>query len=385
MARIWTLKLKIQSFFRKFSNPYEVFTAFETSLKFFGLWITKKSSKFYIFLAIINRLFLIDLSIVLQFIYLPQVKTIVELSTINSILTAYIRQFCEISVFYSKIDKIQDLIKDVKSCMVDFEVNEIISKRISSISKILRGVQIFSQATISISAFSSFSYQKLFYFMWLPFQIEADWKFMLVLLYQLLNCWYLMNIDIFLQFMPIYFMNYICGFLEQICERLENLNFKQNKKKELIKCAELYFKVYRINSKVNEVFQWIFLIKFVVTSAIICSIIFSIIIVSDIAYANQVAGYAGYVLMIQIFVPCFYGNKIENISSKISTIIGHSEWMLEEKDYRQNVKLTMEFVKKPMKITSFDLFDVKLESFARVCQSAYSLYAVFKSLNENQA
>ncbi|KAG5684589.1 hypothetical protein PVAND_013814 [Polypedilum vanderplanki] len=383
MARIQILRhlwTNFNTLYQKLENLNEVFTVLLTFLTYLGLWITKKSSCLNIFSAIIFRVFLIDLCILLQLLYLPQVKSIVEFTAVISVLAGYIRNACEITSFYFKIYKIQDLVEEIKHCAAEFEVNRKVSEEILSINKIFKKMLIFGQLMMIVSIISCILFDKVIFLMWTPFDIFHSLCFCLVFIYQITGSWYMINIDILIQFFPIYLMAFIVGFLEQLYEKLEKIkisNSTQNEVKEkLKKCVELHNKISQISKNVNEIFGVIFLIKAIITSILICTILFSMFAVSDMSMTTQYTAYIIYVLVIHLFIPSYHGSKLSETASKISNSLIQYEIYFENKEYQQDIKIMMEFVKKPMKITSFGLFDINLESFGRVCQWSYSLFAV---------
>ena len=86
-------------------------------------------------------------------------------------------------------------------------------------------------------------------------------------------------------------------------------------------------------------------------------------------------------IVLEIFLPCYYGNNLSIISEKLSTKLFHTDWITESKDFKIAMKLFMENVKKPMKISALNIFDLNLENFLKICNFAYSLYALFQNIN----
>lgn len=83
-------------------------------------------------------------------------------------------------------------------------------------------------------------------------------------------------------------------------------------------------------------------------------------------------------MVLQVFLPCFYGNEILVASSKISTsLFHHSKWLNGNKHYKAAVKIFLENAKKSIKIQAFSLVSIDFTTFTRICNSAYSLYALF--------
>jgi 7tm Odorant receptor len=86
-------------------------------------------------------------------------------------------------------------------------------------------------------------------------------------------------------------------------------------------------------------------------------------------------------VVLEIFLPCFFGNKLTLASSKLSTSLFHSNWIDEDKSFKKIVKIFMENTKKDLKISAFGIFDVNLATFSRIGNAAYSLLAVLKHVN----
>ena len=85
-------------------------------------------------------------------------------------------------------------------------------------------------------------------------------------------------------------------------------------------------------------------------------------------------------IIIQTFIPCYYGSKILAASDKLSASLFHSEWMYENKNFKTSMMVFLEKVKKPIKISVFGFYDVNLATFTSICQKTFSLYAVLRSL-----
>ncbi|KAG5684585.1 hypothetical protein PVAND_013810 [Polypedilum vanderplanki] len=152
--------------------------------------------------------------------------------------------------------------------------------------------------------------------------------------------------------------------------------------KELIKCIKLHNKICAVNEKVNDMLSIIFLARAFWTSVLICTMCFLMITDTDIVILTQYSFYTAFVFF-QLVIPCYYGEKITEMSNKISQTVAHSEWMLEGKKYQQSIIIMIEFFNKPMKITSFGLFDINMENYGRVCEWAYSLFTLFLHLYKN--
>jgi odorant receptor len=83
----------------------------------------------------------------------------------------------------------------------------------------------------------------------------------------------------------------------------------------------------------------------------------------------------------EIFLPCYFGNELSKASSKLSTAVFHSQWTRENKCDEKCKMIFMENLKKDMKISAWQFFNVNLESFTTIVNATYSLYAVLQKLN----
>lgn len=87
--------------------------------------------------------------------------------------------------------------------------------------------------------------------------------------------------------------------------------------------------------------------------------------------------------LLQIFLPCYFGSKVAKASKKIQTSVFHSAWVGSSREYASAVKIFMENSKKSSEIsTTYGLFAIDFGTFTRICNSAYSLFALFQKVNQ---
>jgi 7tm Odorant receptor len=87
-------------------------------------------------------------------------------------------------------------------------------------------------------------------------------------------------------------------------------------------------------------------------------------------------------MVLELFVPLYFGNDLSIASSRFSTALFHSDWTRGSKKLKQAMKMFMENTKKDLKISAFGLFNSDLATFTSVLNFAYSLFAVLKRMNE---
>lgn len=86
-------------------------------------------------------------------------------------------------------------------------------------------------------------------------------------------------------------------------------------------------------------------------------------------------------MIFQIFLPCYYGNEVIVASKRLSTSLFHSNWTVRDEKFTKAMKIVMENIKNPIHFSAFGLVAVNLGTFTRICNFAYSLYAVFQRVN----
>lgn len=86
-------------------------------------------------------------------------------------------------------------------------------------------------------------------------------------------------------------------------------------------------------------------------------------------------------MIVQILLPCYFGNEMIIASEKLSTSLFHSDWMNESREFRMAMKIFMENAKIPIKLSAVGIFQLSLDNFLKIINSAYSLYAVLKNVD----
>lgn len=87
-------------------------------------------------------------------------------------------------------------------------------------------------------------------------------------------------------------------------------------------------------------------------------------------------------MVLEIFLPCYFGNDLLIASSKLSTALFHSKWINGNARLTKIATIFMESTKKDLKITALGLFNINLPTFTGIMNSAYSFFAVLKTVNK---
>jgi hypothetical protein len=85
---------------------------------------------------------------------------------------------------------------------------------------------------------------------------------------------------------------------------------------------------------------------------------------------------------VQMLLPCSLSSELTAASEKLSMGLFHSDkWTGESVEFKRNMKIFIENTKKPVKIVVLKIFAYNLESFVKIMNSAYSLFAVLREIN----
>jgi hypothetical protein len=361
-------------------------------LKVNGNWVTKDSSTAYKLFSGFLHLFVMEIGTAVQLAYLPQIKDFFDFTQLITMLPSSVAVCMQTFVVNYYKDEILLIMDMIRECVDEHGLSEKLKKRLSIVDKYMKGFFALTVFNVFSLIFYGLISRELLFKMWYPFDVNASpVNFWFVMFYQLGCLFNYCFVNLVMDTFPVFFMVYIIGMLEQLCDELGNIkkhrvlnpdwsinkSEKKDNRKELIKCIEYQLKILAINKKVEKVFSPIFLVRGFFSIAVLCTTLFAFIVIFD--EAAKLTVYI-IIMLISVFVPCYCGSKIKEISSQISHSLFHSEWMLENKEYRQLVRIAMEFAEKDMRINVAGFFDVDLEVFKTICQSVYSTYCICKRI-----
>lgn len=86
-------------------------------------------------------------------------------------------------------------------------------------------------------------------------------------------------------------------------------------------------------------------------------------------------------MALHFFLPCYFGQHVQDTYSELNASLYDSNWINQSESFKKLIRIIMENLKKPEKISAFGVFTVDLENFKNAMNSAFSLYAVLKSMN----
>jgi 7tm Odorant receptor len=274
-------------------KPFEVCFGI---LKFFGLWIDGEETRRYRIRGIASITFCPISFLILLSVGIYQKgksEIFVELAEPITFALASAVMVGRIFDFFTKIHDIKNLYNSFEKIVSKYVKNgQFIKKRVNSYLKIFTISLISAILSVIAGYFVSFQTRELPYPVAVPFDTQSEVGFWTVYIYLFIAVGYVGPLYPALGLLPIFFMNFVIGFMEDFNESLGNIgkvaitDFKDAKEiddlitKELQNNIEVYEKIKFLIAELTRIFKLTFFVKGVVGSIIICTSVFVIPLVS---------------------------------------------------------------------------------------------------------
>ncbi|CAO1433671.1 unnamed protein product [Diamesa serratosioi] len=397
-------------------DPMTIFNVPKKYMKLMGMWQEKSSSKWYKFYGIVMHLINIDLYLAMQFAYLIiKLEDVKELSDVLSVIFSYIALLLKSLNFMYQLEDIKSLIKTLNELIKysgadeTFKTRSKMIQQTKSVQRVFNLFWFFCILTCIVSGFIPFFQTKVINTkfpnkLWLPFDYSTDsyWYWTLTY-YQILNSLIYSGVLVALDVLPVVFMSFAASLVDELALRItkigneaiccntttkRSIKIIQQKrheanKEELRRCIESHLKIKEFVGKTGNIFSTMIIIQGLMSSIILCTCAFQLtlmVIINEVSLFLWLFFYM-ISMVLEIFLPCYYGSKIMISSEQLSTSLFSSNWIPECKEYLIAMKMFMENVKKPLEIKALQFVPVELGTFAKICNSAFSLFAVFQRVN----
>lgn len=232
--------------------------------------------------------------------------------------------------------------------------------------------------------------------MWLPFGLHksSEIAFWIISVYQSVVSYTFETVNETLDMLPVFMLSYVSGMIDELAHSIGkirkhktlnpdgsiNQNPKPDNRAKLLEYIEVHHQIVEINKKIQEIFSTIIMTQALVSAVVLCT---TIVTMTNVELKTNFALFAELfvymlVMTLQILLPCYYGNEVKLSSDKLSQELFHTDWYGESNEHKKVVKMFMECNKKPSTIRAFREFDIDLKIFTFTCNTAYTLYAIFR-------
>ncbi|XP_044727736.1 odorant receptor 94a-like [Chrysoperla carnea] len=87
------------------------------------------------------------------------------------------------------------------------------------------------------------------------------------------------------------------------------------------------------------------------------------------------------VILSQIYLYCWFGNKVFYKSTQLIHSVYMLEWDKCSKKIRQTLCIIMDRSRRPININAGNLIPVRLDTFIQIVKSAYSMFAILQNMD----
>ncbi|CAG4966091.1 unnamed protein product [Colias eurytheme] len=193
------------------------------------------------------------------------------------------------------------------------------------------------------------------------------------------------------------YLLYICCMFIRIQFRLLQYDFKRIMEdnnvrfnneafiREFVELVKWHQELIRLSAILEKVYAKSTLFNFVASSILLCLTGFNVMAMEDKTLACTFLVFLSASLL-QIFFVCFFGDLLMKSSTDVSYAIYESKWYLANSSAEKNLHIVQTRAQKPCKLTAFGFADVNLRAFMSILSTAWSYFALLKTLyNPNKA
>ncbi|RZC43012.1 7tm 6 domain containing protein, partial [Asbolus verrucosus] len=197
------------------------------------------------------------------------------------------------------------------------------------------------------------------------------WKAILTYLHQFvaINCISLVNVNI--DSLIAALNMYIGAQFDILCDDVRHLHddgedAPVDVTQKLKKCVTHHREILKFAENVNYFYNWLIFSEFFVGGICIGMSMFQLSVVAPLS--SEFYSFISYTVLIslQVFMYCWFGNKIELKSSQLPYAVFESDWTDLSPEVKKLLIIFTLRIAKPLKMSAFGLFYLSLETFVRV-------------------
>ncbi|XP_030376759.1 odorant receptor 49b [Scaptodrosophila lebanonensis] len=170
----------------------------------------------------------------------------------------------------------------------------------------------------------------------------------------------------------------MCKALQHRLECLGKGSLTRNKlKEEIIECICYQQRIIDYIHTINALTTYIFLVEFLAFGALLCALLFMLLIVNSTAQMVIVCAYINMILA-QILAIYWYANELREQNLAIATAAYKTDWFAFDVPAQKNMVLIILRAQRPASIMLGNIRPITLELFQRLLNTTYSFFTVLK-------
>ncbi|XP_072754237.1 uncharacterized protein [Anoplolepis gracilipes] len=226
------------------------------------------------------------------------------------------------------------------------------------------------------SFFTNFRKGNLTYREWTPKYNYSEVVFCVIYIRQILS-------TVFGSMVNVACDTLICGLLLHVCCQIEILECRLKKissgRNNLRKCVRQHNSIFKFAFMINEKFQIIIGIQFIVSTLVVCSHLYQLAKMTISPQAFPLILYTCSMLT-QILIYCWYGNEVKLKSIKLAANIFKMEWITLDQSRKKSLLIIMNRSLIPIEFSSAYILTMNLDSFVSLLKTSYSAYNLLQQM-----
>ncbi|XP_061396632.1 odorant receptor 94a-like [Musca vetustissima] len=185
-----------------------------------------------------------------------------------------------------------------------------------------------------------------------------------------------------------YIMLHLAVCYKLIAMRLQQLNgnpkeANRNVTKDIIRIVQFEQKVKRMSKQCESIVSYPVLAQILLSALVLC---FSLYRLQNVNFFDDPGKFAYLVqyavcMTFQIFLPCYYANKLTVESLRLMDSAYNCNWMEMALPDRRIILLYMQYLNRPVVLRTGKFFDIGLPVYTKTMNNAYSFFALLLNMD----
>ncbi|XP_039309023.1 odorant receptor 46a [Solenopsis invicta] len=229
-----------------------------------------------------------------------------------------------------------------------------------------------------VSLFTDFRHKKLTYREWLPYDYSSYIPYCLTYAQQMICTFHVASVNVACDALLCGLLMHICCQIDILEHRLKNILSNQF---TLGYCVRHHNRILEYAQVVNMRFTKIVGFQFMASTMVICSNLYQL--TKSTLSANHVPliMYTSCMLT-QIFIYCWFGNKVKSKSLQLMDNIFQMEWPILDNSIKKSFLMIMKRSMIPIEISTIYILTIDLNSFVGLLKTSYSVYNLLVRVQE---
>ncbi|KNC23846.1 putative odorant receptor 94b, partial [Lucilia cuprina] len=185
-----------------------------------------------------------------------------------------------------------------------------------------------------------------------------------------------------------YMMQHLALYFKLIAMRLENLGNRKDEinsvvTKKLLTIIKCHLKLKSMSKSCECIVSYPILAQILLSAFVLCFSLYRLTnfnFIEDPVTFLSLIQYA-MVMNLQIFLPCYYANKLTIESSRLTNSLYNCNWPEMSPFNRKLILMYMQSLQKPVVIKAGNFFEVGLPIYAKTMNNAYSFFALLLNMD----